>query len=315
MTSNTLPHSDPSSLLPSSSSPVHCSAKETHSHTMVSRFFQLVLLAGMILLIPSFLYLSHPATPTIIDPQTGLAYSPDSILRSDAAQINPLAQVSQGKGADQARPWNGWNWQDVNANVGNGMHKVEDQVKGFIDHWRPTPQQPAPKLDSQSPPSTTPTKDVERVEGVIMPKMGNATAKAALGRSTWHFLHTMTLRFPDKPTKAESDTLRSFFENFAQLYPCGECARHFQQLIKELPPQVGSRMGASLWLCAVHNEVNKSLGKKEFPCDKLDESYDCGCGDEPNGKNSTAMATTETAAPTTTSLPAAPIHKEVTPFN
>ena len=74
-------------------------------------------------------------------------------------------------------------------------------------------------------------------------------------------------------------------------------------------------MGASLWLCAVHNEVNKSLGKKEFPCDKLDESYDCGCGNEPNGKNSTAMATTETAAPTTTSLPAAPIHKEVTPFN
>ncbi len=117
-----------------------------------------------------------------------------------------------------------------------------------------------------------------------MPKMSNTTAKEALGRSTWHYLHTMTLRFPDKPTSEESETLRSFFQSFALLYPCGECARHFQHLIKELPPQVGSRMGASLWLCAVHNEVNKSLGKEEFPCDKLDESYDCGCGDDPKKK-------------------------------
>ena len=34
-------------------------------------------------------------------------------------------------------------------------------------------------------------------------------------------------------------------------------------------------------LCAVHNEVNKRLGKPEFDCAHLDETYDCGCGDEP----------------------------------
>lgn len=290
---------------------------------MVSRFFQLVLLAGMILLIPSFLYLSHPATPTLIDPATGLAYSSDSILKGQP--VNEHAQVSQGQGVDQSHVWNGWNWHDASANVNKGVHKVEDQVKNLIDHWRPTSNPATTTTDSSSPatidpkvkpPSSKPAsstsspsvgKDVERVEGVIMPKMGNATAKAALGRSTWHFLHTMTLRFPDKPTKAESDTLRNFFLNFAQLYPCGECARHFQQLITELPPQISSRMGASLWLCAVHNEVNKSLGKEEFPCDKLDESYDCGCGDDPS-KNATSTATSQTQpAP-------APTHKDVTPF-
>ncbi|CDS82244.1 related to ERV2-Flavin dependent sulfhydryl oxidase [Sporisorium scitamineum] len=252
---------------------------------MVSRFFQLVLLAGVILLIPSFLYLSHPATPTLIDPATGLAYSADSILHGQIS--NDHAQVSQGKGVEQSHLWNGWNWQDASANVNKGVHQVEDRVKGLIDHWRPTgsPNPPPldPKVKPPSPhPSSPPTSTTkpERLPGVIMPKMANATAKAALGRSTWHFLHTMTLRFPDQPTPEESETLRSFFTNFAQLYPCGECARHFQQLIKDLPPQVGSRMGASLWLCAVHNEVNKSLGKEEFPCDKLDESYDCGCGDD-----------------------------------
>lgn len=94
--------------------------------------------------------------------------------------------------------------------------------------------------------------------------------------------------------------------NFAQLYPCGECARHFQQLLGELPPQVGSRKAASLWLCALHNEVNKSLGKEEFPCDKLDESYDCGCGDDPAAKKNGTSTTTAVVAQTT--------RKEVTPF-
>jgi hypothetical protein len=283
---------------------------------MVSRFFQLVLLAGMILLIPSFLYLSHPAQPVLIDPQTGLAYSSDSILQSAQGGTNPLAQVSQGNGAEQAHLWNGWNWHDATANVGSGVHKVEDQVKGFIDHWKPTASSSTTKQDSTSggqdaktnpaiSPATGAGKGTERVEGVIMPKMGNATAKAALGRSTWHFLHTMTLRFPDQPTKLESETLRTFFLNFAQLYPCGECAHHFQQLLKELPPQVGSRKSASLWLCALHNEVNKSLGKDEFPCDQLDSTYDCGCGDDPNAaKNATSTAPPQ---PATT--------QNVTPFS
>lgn len=31
----------------------------------------------------------------------------------------------------------------------------------------------------------------------------------------------------------------------------------------------------------MHNEVNARLGKPEFDCAHLDETYDCGCGDEP----------------------------------
>lgn len=286
---------------------------------MISRFFQLVLLAGLILLIPSFLYLSHPVQPTLVDPATGLAYTADSILRGQAG--NEHAQISQGKGIDQSHLWTGWSWQDASAGVGKGVHQVEDRVKGLIEHWRPgaapsndaaaavVAVDPKAKPPSAKPKSNTTSAgaEAERVPGVIMPKMANATAKAALGRSTWHFLHTMTLRFPDHPTPQESETLRSFFANFAQLYPCGECARHFQQLIKDLPPQVGSRKGASLWLCAVHNEVNKSLGKEEFPCDKLDESYDCGCGDEKGEVKKEEAKVAEAAG-----KEAKP--KEVTPF-
>ncbi|KAJ7807876.1 ERV/ALR sulfhydryl oxidase domain-containing protein [Mycena olivaceomarginata] len=74
--------------------------------------------------------------------------------------------------------------------------------------------------------------------GVIMPKLGNATAKAELGRATWKLLHTMTLRYPEKPTQDERDALSSYFHLLSRLYPCGECASEFQMLLKKYPPQV-----------------------------------------------------------------------------
>ncbi|KDQ50874.1 hypothetical protein JAAARDRAFT_62909 [Jaapia argillacea MUCL 33604] len=117
--------------------------------------------------------------------------------------------------------------------------------------------------------------------GVIMPKLGNATAKAALGRATWKLLHTITLRYPELPTPDEREALSSYFHIFSRLYPCGECATEFQQLLKKFPPQTSSRRAAALWLCHVHNQVNERLHKPEFDCAHLDETYDCGCGDEP----------------------------------
>ncbi|KAJ7287081.1 ERV/ALR sulfhydryl oxidase domain-containing protein [Mycena rebaudengoi] len=125
---------------------------------------------------------------------------------------------------------------------------------------------------------------IQAAEGhVIMPKLANATAKAALGRATWKLLHTMTLRYPEKPTQDERDALSSYFHLLSRLYPCGECASEFQMLLKKLPPQTSSRRSASLWLCSVHNAVNERLHKDIFDCAHLDDTYDCGCGDEPIG--------------------------------
>lgn len=109
------------------------------------------------------------------------------------------------------------------------------------------------------------------------------------------------------PTDDEQNALRSYFHLQARLYPCGECAAEFQQLLKKLPPQVrfaypvviypctyfillflqtSSRRAAALWLCHVHNQVNDRLGKPIFDCAFLDDTYDCGCGDEPINKDS-----------------------------
>ncbi|KAF7362342.1 Sulfhydryl oxidase [Mycena venus] len=115
--------------------------------------------------------------------------------------------------------------------------------------------------------------------------------------------HTMTLRYPEVgniltlPTllalylcrnrpRTNGTPLSSYFHLLSRLYPCGECAAEFQMLLKKYPPQTSSRLSASLWLCSVHNRVNERLKKDQFDCAHLDDTYDCGCGDDPIGASS-----------------------------
>ncbi|KAI9843054.1 MAG: hypothetical protein M1838_002886 [Thelocarpon superellum] len=118
---------------------------------------------------------------------------------------------------------------------------------------------------------------------VVATKLGNETLKAELGRAAWKVLHTTMARFPDKPTEDQSTALRSYLHLFARLYPCGECAGHFRQILSKFPPQVTSRSTAAAWACHVHNEVNKSLKKTLFDCSKIGDFYDCGCADDEEG--------------------------------
>jgi hypothetical protein len=57
----------------------------------------------------------------------------------------------------------------------------------------------------------------------IAPKLGNATAKAELGRAAWKLFHTTFARFPDKPTGEESEALRTYLGLFQRLYPWYVC--------------------------------------------------------------------------------------------
>lgn len=114
----------------------------------------------------------------------------------------------------------------------------------------------------------------------FMPKMANETLKAQLGNAAWKLFHTILARYPDKPTQPEKTTLSQYIQLFAQVYPCGDCARHFQKLLKKYPPQIGSRKTAALWGCDIHNKVNDRLKKPIYDCTTILEDYDCGCGDD-----------------------------------
>lgn len=128
--------------------------------------------------------------------------------------------------------------------------------------------------------STSGTNSEERIPGVIMPKLLNETAKADLGRHSWYLFHTVLARFPERPTPNDRDDLGSFITYFAKLYPCGDCAAHFNTLLMKYPPQTSSRISAAQWGCAIHNKVNLDLGKQEYDCTRVLENYDCGCGED-----------------------------------
>lgn len=129
--------------------------------------------------------------------------------------------------------------------------------------------------------------NLELTETPFMPKMANETLKAQLGNAAWKLFHTILARFPEEPSIQEQQTLSQYIHLFAQVYPCGDCARHFQQLLQKYPPQTTSRIIASTWGCDIHNKVNKRLDKPEYDCSKILEDYDCGCGSDEKEEDST----------------------------
>jgi mitochondrial FAD-linked sulfhydryl oxidase len=44
-----------------------------------------------------------------------------------------------------------------------------------------------------------------------------------LGSSTWTLLHTMAAYYPERPAPSQMDSMKMFFEGFAQHYPCWFC--------------------------------------------------------------------------------------------
>lgn len=95
----------------------------------------------------------------------------------------------------------------------------------------------------------------------------SAVTRDDIGRATWLVLHTIAAQYPEKPTRQQKRDAKNFMNALSHLYPCAECAEHFQSIVKSHPPEVGSREEFSRWMCQVHNTVNRSLGKPTFNCD------------------------------------------------
>lgn len=97
--------------------------------------------------------------------------------------------------------------------------------------------------------------------------------KDELGSSTWAFLHTMAAYYPDSPTVEQKKDMKTFFHLLSKFYPCNVCAEDLQVQLKKTPPQTESQEGLSRWLCDIHNEVNKKLGKPVFNCKLVNQRW------------------------------------------
>jgi len=100
-----------------------------------------------------------------------------------------------------------------------------------------------------------------------------------LGRSTWTFLHTMSVYYPEAPNEQEKTEMGQFLRLFSKFYPCSYCAEHLRDKMAKEPPVVDSRSGLARWLCRIHNEVNERLGKPVFDCEQVEKRWRDGPDD------------------------------------
>jgi hypothetical protein len=59
-----------------------------------------------------------------------------------------------------------------------------------------------------------------------------AVTKEELGRATWVFLHTLAAQFPEHPSRQQQRDARQLMDCFTRIYPCADCAQHFQEIVK-----------------------------------------------------------------------------------
>ena len=81
------------------------------------------------------------------------------------------------------------------------------------------------------------------------------------GPSTWLYLHTLTLSYPDNPTNNDKYRFYNFFKNI--ILPCETCEKDFKMLIKQYPIEdnLSSKKDIVNWLINIHNIINRKLDK------------------------------------------------------
>ncbi|KAK9286888.1 hypothetical protein L1049_015295 [Liquidambar formosana] len=155
---------------------------------------------------------------------------------------------------------------------------VQTHLSHFIgrsDHPSPTNENPVFSISSSSRANIS-IRDstlIQPKETLNKGKPAGPVTKEELGRATWTFLHTLGAQFPDNPTRQQKKDVKELMAILSRMYPCKECADHFKEVLRANPVQAGSQAEFSQWLCHVHNVVNRSLGKLEFPCERVDARW------------------------------------------
>lgn len=95
------------------------------------------------------------------------------------------------------------------------------------------------------------------------------------GPPAWHFLHSITFNYPDKPSYKDKSNYYDFFHNLQYILPCDVCQSNYKKHIKEYPisPYLDSKKTLVEWLIHIHNLVNKENNKKLMSSDEVIKKY------------------------------------------
>ena len=108
------------------------------------------------------------------------------------------------------------------------------------------------------------------------------------GPKLWFVIHTMALNFPDNPTYDDKRNYETFFNSLKFVIPCDKCRVHYTERINKNPIINHLENSDSLFRYTIelHNDVNKSLGKRTYIYDEVIEIYKKHYNQtEPSGNN------------------------------
>jgi len=115
-----------------------------------------------------------------------------------------------------------------------------------------------------------------------------------IGQYTWFYLHTVAAKYPEYPSEVDQRTIRNMIASLAQHYPCKKCRQHLREKLQDPelgPVRVENRTALAVWMCDLHNMVNRDTGKPIHDCNPfgLDLLYLKDCGEcEPEKKKKAA---------------------------
>jgi hypothetical protein len=87
----------------------------------------------------------------------------------------------------------------------------------------------------------------------------------------WKFMHMVALAYPNNPTNEDKENYKTFFTILSNILPCQMCAEHYKKNLVNFPLTdliLSSRDTLLKWTIDVHNEVNRSIGKKILDYDE-----------------------------------------------
>lgn len=84
------------------------------------------------------------------------------------------------------------------------------------------------------------------------------------GTHAWAFIESIALTYPVNPTLQDKSDYKDFFISLQNVLPCPRCRNHYKENLKKHPinKALTSREDLIRWVIDVHNEVNKSNGKR-----------------------------------------------------
>jgi hypothetical protein len=93
-----------------------------------------------------------------------------------------------------------------------------------------------------------------------------STGPDTWGPHGWKFIHFIALGYPNNPNEKDKEKYKHFFYILSDMIPCVICAEHYKKNLNQINIDLylDSKTNLIHWTILMHNEVNKSNGKKVY---------------------------------------------------